>query len=75
MLMATGAWFDPLDPSVSGSMCVHGNPNVLTRDTGATRLSQAPIAETCLVEVKRYDGELPDITVFSSPDIIDDWSR
>ena len=75
MLMATGAWFDPLAPSVSGSMCVHGNPNVLTRDTGATRLSQAPIAETCLVEVKRYDGELPDITVFSSPDIIDDWSR
>jgi biotin/methionine sulfoxide reductase len=28
--LATGAWFDPLEPGVPGSLCVHGNPNVLT---------------------------------------------
>ena len=27
--MSTGAWYDPLDPNRPGSLCKHGNPNVL----------------------------------------------
>ena len=32
--LATGAWFDPLDPAEIGSLDKHGNPNVLTLDKG-----------------------------------------
>ena len=30
--LATGAWFDPVDPATPGSLEKHGNPNVLTID-------------------------------------------
>ena len=49
--LSTGAWWDPVEPGVPGSLCRHGNPNVLTRDVGASRLSQGCAAQTCLVEV------------------------
>ena len=49
--LPTGAWFgDPgenLDP--------HGNPNVLTRDIGTSRLGQGCSAHTALVEVRRLE--------------------
>ena len=38
--LATGAWYDPLDPADPDAMCVHGNPNVLTFDRGTSRLAQ-----------------------------------
>lgn len=65
--LSTGAWYDPLDPSVSGSLCVHGNPNVLTPDIGTSKLAQGPSAHTTLVEVERFEGRLPPIKVFSPP--------
>jgi len=69
--MSTGAWFDPLEPGKPGSLCKHGNPNVLTLDKGTSRLAQGPIAHSCLVEVERYEGELPEVTVFDPPPIIE----
>ena len=42
--MATGAWMDPATPGEPGALCVHGNPNVLTRDEGTSRLGQGPVA-------------------------------
>ena len=39
----------------------HGNPNVLTRDKGTSKLGQAPSAHACLFEAERYD-ELPPVT-------------
>jgi biotin/methionine sulfoxide reductase len=68
--MSTGAWLDPLEPGTPGSLCKHGNPNVLTLDKGSSRLGQGPIAHSCLVEVERYEGELPPITAFDAPTII-----
>ncbi len=67
VVLPTGAWFDPLDPGVPGSMCVHGNPNVLTRDAGTSRLAQGPSAHTCLVDVEPYEGPLPPIRVHTPP--------
>ncbi|MEM7294630.1 MAG: molybdopterin-dependent oxidoreductase, partial [Pseudomonadota bacterium] len=55
--LSTGAWFDPLHPGEPGSLCVHGNPNVLTPDKGTSQLAQGPIAHTCLVEVEKFAGE------------------
>lgn len=50
--LPTGAWYgDPgsnIDP--------HGNPNVLTRDKGTSRLGQGCSAHTALVEVSRADA-------------------
>ena len=50
--LPTGAWFRPEDPSVAGSTELNGNPNVLTRDKGTSKLAQGPSAHTCLVEVE-----------------------
>lgn len=65
--MATGAWYDPLEPGRIGTLDKHGNPNMLTLDKGSSRLGQGCIAHSCLVEVERYEGELPPITAFDPP--------
>ena len=65
--LPTGAWYDPLDTNEPRPLDVHGNPNVLTRDVGTSKLSQGTSAHSCLVEVERFDGELPPITVFEQP--------
>ena len=69
--MSTGAWFDPLEPGKPGSLCKHGNPNVLTPDKGTSKLGQGPIAHTCLVEVEIYRDKLPPVTAFEPPVIIE----
>ena len=48
--LPTGAWYDPADPAAEGSLEVHGNPNVLTRDAGTSRLAQGSAAHSCLVQ-------------------------
>ncbi|MDG2034262.1 MAG: molybdopterin dinucleotide binding domain-containing protein, partial [Rhodospirillales bacterium] len=68
--LPTGAWFDPLEPGEPGSLDVHGNPNVLTRDAGTSSLAQGPTAMSTLVEVKKFEGTLPPIKIFTPPDVI-----
>jgi biotin/methionine sulfoxide reductase len=65
--ISTGAWYDPVEPGVIGSLDKHGNPNVLTLDKGTSRLAQGPSAQTTLVEVEKFDGEPPPISAFDSP--------
>jgi biotin/methionine sulfoxide reductase len=66
-VLPTGAWYDPAEPAKPGSLDVHGNPNVLTRDLGTSTLAQGTSAHSCLVEVERYAGPLPDLRVFRQP--------
>jgi biotin/methionine sulfoxide reductase len=66
--LPTGAWYDPLEPGVPGTLDVHGNPNVVTLDKGTSRLAQGPVAQTALVQVERFEGPLPDIKVFAPPE-------
>lgn len=49
--VATGAWFDP-DESGEDRQ---GNPNVLTRDIGTSRIGQGCSAHTTLVEVENLE--------------------
>jgi len=63
--LSTGAWYDP-DPE-DPSFCRHGNPNVLTGDLPASRLSQGTTAQHALVDVRRWDRPLPDVTVTAPP--------
>jgi biotin/methionine sulfoxide reductase len=65
--LSTGAWYDPAEPGVDGSLCKHGNPNVLTRDVGTSRIGQGPSAQTTLVEVERLKGTPPPVTAFVPP--------
>ncbi len=67
VVLPTGAWYDPEDPAEPGSLDVHGNPNVLTRDIGTSTLAQGTSAHSCLVDVERYDQHRPDVTVFRQP--------
>ncbi len=59
--LPTGAWFDPEDPGEDMSMCVHGNPNVLTEDIGTSNLAQGCSGQLTTVEVERFTGNLPPI--------------
>ena len=77
--LPTGAWFDPV-PAGAGAgldhdgagppLCAHGNPNVLTADVPSSRLSQGCTGQHALVEVERYQGEPPPVTVGSPPPLL-----
>ncbi|MCK0164530.1 molybdopterin-dependent oxidoreductase [Marinobacter sp. S6332] len=69
--LSTGAWFDPPLPGDSAISCQHGNPNVLTRDQGTSRLAQGPSALSCLVEIELFEGEASAMPMgaFSPPKI------
>jgi biotin/methionine sulfoxide reductase len=65
--LATGAWYDPLDPEDPDAMCVHGNPNVLTFDRGTSSLAQACSGQHALVQVERWTAALPPIRAYDPP--------
>jgi biotin/methionine sulfoxide reductase len=65
--LSTGAWYDPEDPAADRPLCVHGNPNVLTRDAGTSRLAQGCTGQLCLIEIERYNGPLPPVRAFDPP--------
>ena len=67
--LETGAWYAPLDPDDPLSLEIHGNPNVLTRDKGTSKLAQGPTAHSCLVEVEKYDDPLPPVKIFQPPPV------
>jgi biotin/methionine sulfoxide reductase len=69
-VLPTGAWYDPAEPGVPGTLEVHGNPNVLTADKGTSRLGQGPSAHSCLVEIERFAGTPPAVRVFDPPPIV-----
>ncbi|KAJ36866.1 biotin transporter BioY, partial [Agrobacterium tumefaciens] len=66
MQLATGAWFEPEDPTAENSICIHGNPNILTRDIGTSKLSQASTGQIAKVEIERFTGALPPVTIFQA---------
>jgi biotin/methionine sulfoxide reductase len=65
--LPTGAWYDPDDPAADNPMCVHGNPNVLTRDIGTSSLAQGCSGQLSVVQVERYDGLLPPVRAHEPP--------
>mgnify|MGYP002713051568 CR=1 FL=1 len=62
VLLPTGSTYDP-----DGSADRNSNPNVLTRDIGTSDLGQGCAAQSCLVEVERFDGTLPELRVTRPP--------
>jgi len=64
MQLATGAWFEPADPEAETTMCIHGNPNILTRDIGTSELAQGSTGQITRVELERFTGPLPPVRIF-----------
>ncbi|WP_314721143.1 trimethylamine-N-oxide reductase TorA [Haemophilus pittmaniae] len=63
-----GAWYDPLDLGKSAKpLCKNGCPNVLTRDEGTSKLAQGNSPNTCIVQVEKFIGKAPEVTVFKQP--------
>lgn len=69
--LSTGAWWDPLRPGDPSGLDLHGNPNTLTRDAGASSLSQGCSAQSCLVQVERHVGDAPAHRAFDPPRFVD----
>lgn len=65
--LPTGAWFDPADPADPDSMCVHGNPNVLTEDIGTSSLARGCTGAHVLVQVEKFAGALPPVRAHEPP--------
>lgn len=65
--LSTGAWFDPAPADDPAGPERSGNPNVLTRDAGSSRLAQGCSAQSCLVEVEAWRGPAPAPRVYDPP--------
>ncbi|MGF1685734.1 trimethylamine-N-oxide reductase TorA [Photobacterium japonica] len=61
-----GAWYGPLSVKV-GALDTYGDPNTLTMDIGTSELAQATSANTVVVNVEKYTGEVPPVTSFGGP--------
>ncbi|WP_170604108.1 trimethylamine-N-oxide reductase TorA [Ruegeria arenilitoris] len=64
-----GAWYGPVD-ATPGSLDTYGDPNTVTLDVGASKLSQATSANTCIVEIEKFEGEVPAVTAFGGPNTV-----
>jgi biotin/methionine sulfoxide reductase len=68
--LPTGAWFDPVPGIGPPPLCAHGNPNALTADVPSSRLSQGCAGQHALVQIERWTGEPPPVTVGSPPPLL-----
>ncbi|NLK65952.1 MAG: molybdopterin-dependent oxidoreductase [Campylobacteraceae bacterium] len=62
--MQEGAWLDMQD-----GICVHGNVNVLISNDETSEFAQGNVS-SALVEIEKFEGELPRIKAFDRPEII-----
>lgn len=63
----TGAWYDPV--MIDGKpICVNGNPNTVTRDIGTSSLAQGCTGQLCLVEIEKYQGNIPEGRGYRQPE-------
>ncbi|UXM96485.1 molybdopterin-dependent oxidoreductase (plasmid) [Bartonella sp. HY329] len=65
--LPTGAWFDPWQDEQGNWIELNGNPNVLTADHGTSTLTQAPSANSCLVEIEKFHGFAPKPSIYQPP--------
>lgn len=65
--LPTGAWFDPVDPTDYDAMCAHGNPNVLTDDTGTSSLAHGSTGAHVLVQIEKFTGTPPPVRAHEPP--------
>lgn len=65
--LSTGAWYDPVADGSDRPLCGHGNPNVVTRDIGTSRLAQGSCGQVTTIQCARHEGEVPLIRAYDPP--------
>lgn len=65
-----GGWYDPQDLGSTSPLCKNGNPNVLTHNEGSSKLGQGNAPNTATVQVEKFVGDAPKVTVFDEPSYI-----
>lgn len=65
--MQEGGWYDPLEPGKEGTLCKHGCVNTLTVDIPTSKLASGNSAHTALVDIEKYNGPIPEVTVYGQP--------
>ncbi len=63
--LPTGAWWDP-EPD---GTCRHGNPNVVTRDAGSSRLAQGCTGQLSAVQLERFPHDPPPVRAHRPPPV------
>ena len=48
-------------------LCMHGNPNVLTKDVGTSFLAQGCSGQLTVVQIERFDEPLQPIRAYDPP--------
>jgi len=62
-----GGWYDPVEGGKIGSLCAYGDVNTLTPDLGTSKLAQGNCGHTVIADFEKFEGELPDVKVFTAP--------
>lgn len=62
-----GAWYDPQNPKQEGTLCKNGSANTLTIDIPTSKLANGNISHTALVNIEKYKGKAPELTIFKQP--------
>ncbi|NDZ15752.1 Asp-tRNA(Asn)/Glu-tRNA(Gln) amidotransferase GatCAB subunit C [Variovorax sp. WS11] len=65
--LPTGAWYDPGMDAQGRPLCMHGNPNVLTKDIGTSSLAQGCSGQLTVVQIERFDEPLQPIRAYDPP--------
>lgn len=65
--IATGAWLDIIHGGEYSGLEIHGNPNVVTSDRPTSEIAQGCAANSCLVEIARFDAPAPQLSCYSPP--------
>ena len=65
--VSEGGWYDPAEPSKTGSLDRYGDVNVLTVDMGTSKLGQGNCGHTAVGNVEKYKGAAPKTSVFTAP--------
>lgn len=66
--LSEGAWYDPLDANEENTLCKNGAANVLTIDIPTSKLANGNISHTGLVNIEKFAGKAPELTIFTHPD-------
>ena len=68
--LPTGAWYDPVEVEDGPPVCVNGNPNVLTRDIGTSKLAQGCCGQITIAEVALWTGDAPEVRAYGPPPLV-----
>jgi len=62
-----GGWYDPAPGGEVGALDAYGDVNVLTPDIATSKLGNGNSGHTCMADVEKFTGDLPEVDVFTAP--------